>query len=422
MGGAQLIDTGVASDDSGMTMTRKPNNLPGGEPNNSQGALRNDSRSAPRTDLRIGPAGWAYKDWAGVVYPAPRPKGFHEATYLAEFFDTIEINTSFYRPLRAEHAEQWIERVAENPRFLFTAKLWQRFTHDVSPNMADEREVRLGFDVLMNEKKLGAVLVQFPFAFHRTRETVLHLSGLLRRFADYPLVVEFRHASWKVPETFDLLREYRVGFCNIDQPIIGRSLEPSAEVTSEIGYVRLHGRRYDTWFANTEARAVRLGTAKTELSADGTQPRREVHGEVRGEARGAARGEARGDFFPQNEGVAIPAFERYNYLYSEEELLPWAERVETVRSVAKSTYVVTNNHYLGKGVVNALQLISILKGVKIKVPEALRVEYPALGGIAADPPEAPTLFPLGHTEKRRRTKEDKATKYRTARPPAVPID
>jgi uncharacterized protein YecE (DUF72 family) len=216
---------------------------------------------------------------------------------------------------------------------------------------------------------------------------VLHLSGLLRRFADYPLVVEFRHASWKVPETFALLREHHAGFCNIDQPIIGRSLEPSAEVTSEIGYVRLHGRRYDTWFANAEPRALKVGTAKAGLSVDGTQARREARHEVRGEARG--------DFFPQNEGAAVPAFERYNYLYSEEELLPWAERVETVRSVAKSTYVVTNNHYLGKGIVNALQLISILKGAKVKVPEALRVEYPSLDEIAVDPPQAPTLFPLG---------------------------
>ena len=48
--------------------------------------------------IRIGPAGWSYKDWEGVVYPMPKPKGFHEATYLAQYFDTIEINSTFYRP------------------------------------------------------------------------------------------------------------------------------------------------------------------------------------------------------------------------------------------------------------------------------------------------------------------------------------
>jgi uncharacterized protein YecE (DUF72 family) len=314
-------------------------------PRRPSGAARRGGFSSPlHGELRVGPAGWAYKDWPGYVYPTPRPKGFHEVTFLAQFFDTIEINTSFYRPLRVEHAKQWIERVAANPRFLFTAKLWQRFTHDPSPTAQDEREVRAGFDTLHGGNKLGAVLVQFPFAFHRTPETVVYLGGLLKRFADYPLVVEFRHGSWNTGDTFALLREHQAGFCNIDQPLIGRSLEPSAEVTSPIGYVRLHGRRYDTWFTDDEA---------------------------------------------------IPAYERYNYLYSEKELQPWAERIRAVSAAAKQTYVVTNNHYLGKGAVNALQLISILKNAKLKVPEALREPYPELNEIAIDPPSAPMLFPMG---------------------------
>ena len=128
--------------------------------------------------VRVGPAGWSYTDWAGYVYPAPRPKGFHEAAYLAQFFDTIEINTSFYQPLNPEHAKQWIERVAANPRFVFTAKLWQRFTHGADYDRPagatiraeEERAVRDGFDALLKEGKLGAVLLQFPFAFHRPLE------------------------------------------------------------------------------------------------------------------------------------------------------------------------------------------------------------------------------------------------------------
>jgi len=328
--------------------------------------------------IRIGPAGWSYPDWAGYVYP-PRRKGFHEATYLAEFFDTIEINTSFYNPIRSDHAKQWIDRVAANPRFVFTAKLWQRFTHDVfagaaasptatpktarvavftpkapasagaastlvSPTAEDERAVRTGFDVLRDAGKLGAVLLQFPFSFHRTRETVAHLSTLLKRFADYPLVVEVRHASWQTPETFALLAEANAGFCNIDQPIIGKSLEPSAETTSPIGYARLHGRRYDTWFSDD---------------------------------------------------VEVPSHERYNYLYSTAELEPWVKRVEKVAKRSRDVYVITNNHYQGKGVVNALQLISMLKSSKVKVPEPLRQKFPELDAIADAPPAAPSLFPLG---------------------------
>ena len=147
---------------------------------------------AATREVRVGPAGWSYTDWAGYVYPTRRAKGFHEATYLAEFFDTIEINTSFYGPMRADHAKLWVERVSANPRFLFTAKLWQKFTHDPVSTREDERAVREGFDVLRGAGKLGAVLAQFPFSFHRSGENMVGLTVLLQRFADYPLAVELR--------------------------------------------------------------------------------------------------------------------------------------------------------------------------------------------------------------------------------------
>jgi len=142
--------------------------------------------------IRVGPARWSYAEWAGIVYPARKPRGFHEATYLAEFFDTIEINTSFYHPLNPEHCQQWIGRVSANPRFVFTAKLWQKFTHESGAGAEDERAVRAGFDVLRDAGKLGAVLLQFPFSFHRTPENTTRLKALLKQFAEYPLVVEVR--------------------------------------------------------------------------------------------------------------------------------------------------------------------------------------------------------------------------------------
>jgi uncharacterized protein YecE (DUF72 family) len=312
-------------------------------PSPSAGEQTAQDFAPPARTLRVGPAGWSYPDWTGYVYPSRRARGFHEAAYLAEFFDTIEINTSFYQPLRPDFAAHWIDLVASNPRFVFTAKLWQKFTHDPSATAADERAVRAGFDVLRAANKLGAVLLQFPFSFHRTKETVAYLSAVLLRFRDYPLVVEVRHDTWNSPGTLSLLREHGAGFCNIDQPIIGRSLAPSAQATSPVGYVRLHGRRYDTWFSD-----------------DNT----------------------------------IPAHERYNYLYSTEELAPWVTRVRKVSEHARDTFVVTNNHYQGKAVVNALQLIHILKGSKVKVPEPLRQHYPQLDDIASTPPAEPTLFPL----------------------------
>jgi uncharacterized protein YecE (DUF72 family) len=297
---------------------------------------------ASKSRVRIGPAGWAYADWSGYVYPSPRPRNFHELSYLAQFFDTVEINASFYAPIRPDHAALWISRVAANPRFVFTAKMWQRFTHDPGTASAqEEREVRAGFGVLQQAGKLGAVLLQFPFSFHRSAETHQQLASLLKRFAEYPLAVEVRHATWLVPEFFGLLRSANAAFCNIDQPLIGRSIEPSAFATASIAYVRLHGRRYDTWFSDDPD---------------------------------------------------LPPHERYNYLYSPQELAPWGERIRKVSQTARDTYVVTNNHYLGKNVVNALELISLLKGEKIEVPESLRPHYPRLEAIASSPRSAPTLF------------------------------
>jgi uncharacterized protein YecE (DUF72 family) len=152
-----------------------------------------------------------------------------------------------------------------------------------------------------------------------------------------------RHDSWNALETLALLHEHGAGICNIDQPIIGRWLAPSAQATSPVGYVRLHGRRYDTWFSDDEN---------------------------------------------------LPPHERYNYLYSQEELEPWVARVRKVSEHTQRAFVVTNNHFQGKAVVNALQIISILKDKKVKVPEPLRLHYPKLNEIADRPPAEPTLFPM----------------------------
>ena len=293
-------------------------------------------------EIRIGPAGWSYADWQGIVYPSPQPRGFRESTYLAQFFDTIEINTSFYQPIRPKLAEQWIEQVSANPRFRFTAKLWQKLTHGTDATKEDVQSARGGFEVLRDARRLGAVLLQFPFSFHNTPDNLGRVERLAEQFGEYPLVIEIRHSSWNNPSVERMLRSHGIGLCNIDQPLIGRSVPPSGRATSEVGYVRLHGRRYDTWFADDPD---------------------------------------------------IPRHERYNYLYSDEELQPWAERIKRVAARAKSTFVITNNHYEGKGVVNALDLLHLLGRRKVKVPEALRERYPRLEKIADEPARQRALFP-----------------------------
>ena len=287
----------------------------------------------PRARILVGPAGWSYSDWEGIVYPRNRPRGFHEAAYLSQYFDAIEINTSFYNPPRPEVAASWVARVKRNPAFLFTVKLWKRFTHERSANLQDERTYKHGIEPLAASGRLGAVLLQFPWSFKNTRENHEYLGGLFVQFAEYPLVVELRHSSWNHPEVFAWLHAQGVGFCNIDQPVIGRSLPPSERVTTAVGYVRLHGRNYDHWFASNE------------------QPH-----------------------------------ERYDYLYSVEELKPWAHRITRIAHAAETVFVITNNHFEAKAVANALQLISILRGPPVAVPEGVLEHYPQLAGIALPHP------------------------------------
>jgi uncharacterized protein YecE (DUF72 family) len=274
---------------------------------------------------RIGPAGWAYKDWWGVVYPAKKPRGFSELSYLAQYFDTIEINVTFYRPIPAKTALTWLQNIEPHPRFRFTAKLWRGFTHDRNATAADEQEFKDGFAPMLEQGKLGALLMQFPWSFRNTPENRDYLARLCARFAEFPLVLEVRHGSWSEPGVLDMLEQLNLGLCNIDQPLFRKSVAPSAITTSPLGYVRLHGRNYDSWWRENK-----------------------YYGE------------------------------RYDYLYSVSELAPWLDRIKTVEHSAKDTYVVTNNHYIGKGVVNAFEISSILRDEVLLMPPELVERYPEL--------------------------------------------
>ena len=274
----------------------------------------------------MGPAGWSYDDWKGIVYPTGAGSRFDQLDYMSGYFDTIEINSSFYRPPTPRVSKSWARRVSRNPRFKFTAKLNQRFTHERGQATSDDEQAfRAGIDPLAEAGILGALLLQFPWSFKNSEESRQYLGDLLNTFKDYPLVVELRHGSWNKPSVYQSLERREVGFCNIDQPIFARSIEPSAEATSKIGYVRLHGRNYENWFSET---------------AD--------------------------------------AAERYDYLYSPEELQPWIDNIKTVASASPETYVITNNHFRGKGVVNALELKAALAGAKVEAPATLIEEYPRL--------------------------------------------
>src|SRR5215471_6569125 len=209
--------------------------------------------------IRVGPAGWDYPDWKGIVYPSRRPRGFDALEYLAHYFRTIEINSTFYRPTPATTARSWARRVAHNPDFRFTAKLWKRFTHerDAAWTADEVKAAREAADVLADEQRLGAILLQFPWSFRNDDAAREWLGDVFRAFRGLPLVLEVRHASWNTPDVLAWLTEQAVGLVNIDQPLFSHSIKPGAHVTAPVGYVRLHGRNYREWFRDQAGRDER---------------------------------------------------------------------------------------------------------------------------------------------------------------------
>ncbi len=273
--------------------------------------------------LYCGPAGWTYQHWNGIVYPRTKSRGVHALEQVSKYFDVVEINTSFYQPIRPEIARLWLGKVAGNPRFQFTAKLHRRFTHERTLEPGEVAHYKEGLWPLLRARKLGCLLMQFPWTFRYTEENRNYLIELRRAFHEFPLVVEMRHGSWTHNEALGTLIDYRLGFCNIDQAAYTKAMPPTAHLTSDIGYVRLHGRNPRDW------------------SPESVQP-----------------------------------IARHDYLYSMPELVEWQARIEQIRQFAARTFVIANNDVAGKSVVNALQLAALTGDDRRMAPAELIQRYP----------------------------------------------
>jgi uncharacterized protein YecE (DUF72 family) len=275
----------------------------------------------------IGTAGWSYEDWEDIVYPAARDSKFHPLPFLARYINIVEINSTFYRPPAIHISLSWVKKLPSDADFHFAVKLHQIFTHqrkDFTSRDADS--FKLGIEPIVAAGRLAALLLQFPWSYANTTAHTNYLFELFRLFSGYPLALEVRHASWNNPNFFKLLREQRVSFCNIDQPVIGQSLEPSAIVTNpDFSYVRLHGRNYRDWFREDAGRDA-----------------------------------------------------RYNYLYAKDELEEWIGRIKDLGRDSNRVYVITNNHYCGQALANALQIKNMVSGEKLEIPAGLLKQYPVL--------------------------------------------
>lgn len=273
----------------------------------------------------MGPAGWDYPDWQGIVYP-PGLRGTERLTFLSRLFAVVEINVTFYRPVSAHLARRWVEAVAERPDFRFTAKLFRGLTHErTEAAWQEERTVKAGLDFLWQAGKLGALLAQFPYSFHNNANNRAYLLRLKEHFGLYPLAVEVRHRSWQQRAVREFLAEHGIAFCNLDQPQVSYSLGATDWVCGPLAYLRLHGRNREQWFGSGEDSSA-----------------------------------------------------RYDYYYSPAELDELAARARRLLAHGKDTYLIFNNHPRGQGVANAVEMLVRLTGQRPVLPETLRTAFPRL--------------------------------------------
>jgi uncharacterized protein YecE (DUF72 family) len=307
-------------------------------------------------EIRIGTSGWSYPTgpgaWDGIFYPAKgRGRHIDDLAYYAEHFDTVEVNSSFYRLPDPAAVLKWARRTP--PGFDFSLKLNQKFTHQAmyqratSPGRSGDGSATAiptatrvdvdaflrAVDPLASAGKLGALLIQFPPSFRNTEDGCEYLVWLMRSFAQYPIAVELRHRSWsdREAQVVSLLNEHGAAWTQIDEPKFQFSIRQThLPNLSRLYYMRLHGRNAAQWWTHDH---------------------------------------------PDD---------RYNYLYSPGELDGFAETVAKVRRLVQRTYVYMNNHFAGKAVANAAMLRHRLgQPVPGEYSREMLTRYPFLDAVAA---------------------------------------
>jgi len=183
-------------------------------------------------NYRVGTSGWSYDHWKGAFYPETLPAS-RRFEHYAQQFDTVEINSTFYRIMPDTTFEGWRHKAPSG--FLYALKMWQQITHrkklnNVGGEVADflKRATRLG-------DRLGPILIQLPPNLHLDLKRLASFLPLLS--GEFEYAVEFRHPSWFTDPVYDLLRSRKIAFCvfhhiEFDCPRI---------VTAPLVYLRFHG-------------------------------------------------------------------------------------------------------------------------------------------------------------------------------------
>ena len=278
--------------------------------------------------IYIGIAGWSYPDWKGIVYTSSK---IDQLEYISRFVDCLEINSTFYRPPFEKTTKSWLEKTSKRPEFFFTAKLHRSFTHEGKIDAEIVKYFHKGFEPFLEAGKLRHLLIQFRYDFDDTNRNRQHLTEIIRNFSEvFSLAVEVRHKSWQMPNALEFLEGLGVSVCNLDYPTTWNSFDMQQCIVGRNGYFRMHGRNAEKWFS--------------EAGRD----------------------------------------ETYNYYYNEKELAQIKLRIDELAKAFKTLTVITNNHYKGAELANALELKALITSQKQPVPEGLLRTYPNLTRIASN--------------------------------------
>lgn len=256
--------------------------------------------------LYVGTAGFSYKDWKGVFYPEDmKPGDFLE--HYSRLFPCVEIDYTYYRQPVPKTMTAMVSKVP--PWFRFTVKAHKTLTHEIPVGSDLDREAKTfiqGVMPMAESGTLGSILFQFPWSFRYTTENLEYVRGLWKMIPVAPSVVEFRNREWAKDEVYRALNEAGQAFCCVDEPSL-RTLFPRVSlVTANPGYVRFHGRNAAKWFNHKEA------------------------------------------------------WERYDYLYTDDELKDWIPKIREMQNDSDDTYVLFNNCHRGQAALNATRLQELL--------------------------------------------------------------
>ncbi len=194
-------------------------------------------------EILLGTSGWDYPEWVGRVYP---PRGAEDKLrYYAGRFPIVEVNSTFYHLPSVNVAASWARRTPS--KFRFAAKFPQSITHERQLVGANEQlqQFLTVLRPLREAGKFAAALLQLPPSLRFEPGTVRSFYELLP--ADLPVAVEFRESSWLAPESFDLLKEFRLAYVIIDEP----QLPVQLDVTATFAYIRWHGHGTTVWYDYT---------------------------------------------------------------------------------------------------------------------------------------------------------------------------